>query len=101
MELLQPRSRPWTSRVAGGGTEEDARRSRPWRSHAAAATSVTQRPDNNSLMHKLSLFLVWQWAGLAAAAQADTLARTRFVAGLSAPELLHTGLGVDLGKSSQ
>jgi hypothetical protein len=36
-----------------------------------------------------------------ASAQSDTLTKTRFVIGLSAPELLHTGISFDLGKINQ
>ena len=34
-------------------------------------------------------------------AQADTLTKTRFVIGISAPELLHAGINIDLGKFNQ
>ena len=34
-------------------------------------------------------------------AQGDTLTKVRFVIGLSAPELLHAGIDLDLGKSNQ
>jgi hypothetical protein len=52
-------------------------------------------------MQKLCFLIVSAIATLVVSAQADTLTKTRFVIGLSAPELLHVGINTDLGKSSQ
>lgn len=52
-------------------------------------------------MHKLCFLILFDFSALFLCAQADTLAKTRFVIGLSAPELLHTGINIDLGKSNQ
>ena len=51
-------------------------------------------------MTKLYFLIVSALAALIVNAQ-DTLTKTRFVVGLSAPELLHAGITVDLGKTSQ
>ena len=52
-------------------------------------------------MHKLCFLLLLELTAIVAFGQADTLTKTRFVIGLSAPELLHAGVNVDLGKSNQ
>ena len=51
-------------------------------------------------MTKLYFLIVSALAALIVNAQ-DTLTKTRFVVGLSAPELLHAGITVDLSKTSQ
>lgn len=52
-------------------------------------------------MKKLYIMLMCSVAGRSACAQIDSLSKARFVVGLSAPELLHLGAAVDLGKSNQ
>jgi hypothetical protein len=51
-------------------------------------------------MQKLWLLLAFNLTTLIVPAQ-DSLTRTRFVIGLSGPELLHTGININLAKFSQ
>lgn len=52
-------------------------------------------------MKKLFIILLFQITILIVAAQEDSLTKTKFVIGLSAPELLHTGVNIDLTKYNQ
>lgn len=52
-------------------------------------------------MNRLFLTLCFQLVFLSLSAQSDSLAKTRFVVGLSAPELLHLGINLNISKSSQ
>lgn len=52
-------------------------------------------------MQKLCFLILLAITAFVVSAQADTLTKTRFVIGLSAPELVHAGINMDLGKSNQ
>lgn len=52
-------------------------------------------------MKKLCLVLLFDLAILSLFAQTDTLTKTKFVIGLSAPELLHAGVNFDLSRWNQ
>lgn len=52
-------------------------------------------------MKKLYLIFLFDLAILSLSAQTDTLTKTKIVIGLSAPELLHLGINVDLSKWNQ
>jgi hypothetical protein len=52
-------------------------------------------------MPKLYFLVLLQLLVLTGSTQADTLGKSRFAIGLSAPELFHAGMSVDLGKYNQ
>jgi len=52
-------------------------------------------------MKRFFQLTLFSMAVLVSRAQSDSISRTRFVAGLSAPELLHIGVNYDLAKFSQ
>ncbi|MBC6607209.1 hypothetical protein H8B13_10295 [Hymenobacter sp. BT188] len=52
-------------------------------------------------MKKLGLLIVFQVMGLRGFAQDVALTRTKFVVGVSGPELLHLGVGVDVTTYNQ
>jgi hypothetical protein len=60
-----------------------------------------QRTCKLSIMQKLCFFICLEITGLMVSAQMDSLTKTRFVIGISAPELLHAGVNMDMGKTNQ
>jgi hypothetical protein len=52
-------------------------------------------------MKKLFILLLLQITTLLVVAQEDSLTKTKFVIGLSAPELLHAGVNIDFTKYNQ